>query len=296
MSTPGNPRRDYPSTYVVQDRSNEEELTRLRFQDQMLTASMGGVLSEQPDPSSIQRMLDVGCGPGAWLLEAAKTYPTMSLLAGVDISRKMIEYASNQAQEQQVSDRVEFRTMDALRMLEFPAEYFHLVNQRLGMSYLRTWDWPKLLQEFVRVTKPGGIVRLTESDVIIESNSPALMRANEVFLNSLSQAGHLFTPDRLGIINSLASLLNQQGLQNVQTHDHTLEYRAGTPEWQFFFEDMKRIMQTFAPFARKWSPRPEEQEPLTQEMLVQQALNEMRSPDFVATWHLRTCWGTRPLR
>ncbi len=33
MSTPTGPRREHSSTYVVQDRSNEEELTRLHIQD-----------------------------------------------------------------------------------------------------------------------------------------------------------------------------------------------------------------------------------------------------------------------
>ncbi len=137
MSTPMNPRRDHSSTYFVQDRSNKEELSRLQIQDQMVTTSMGGVLPEQPDPTIFQRVLDVGCGTGGWLIEAAKTYSTMSLLVGVDVSERMIEYAQAQAEAQQVSDRVQFRTMDALRMLEFPTEYFHLVNQRFGASYLR---------------------------------------------------------------------------------------------------------------------------------------------------------------
>jgi hypothetical protein len=43
------PRREHPSTYPVQDRSNEEELVRLHIQDQMLTTSMGGPLPEQKD-------------------------------------------------------------------------------------------------------------------------------------------------------------------------------------------------------------------------------------------------------
>ncbi len=33
MTTPTGLRREHPSTYVVQDRSNEEELTRLHIQD-----------------------------------------------------------------------------------------------------------------------------------------------------------------------------------------------------------------------------------------------------------------------
>ncbi len=288
MSIQENPRQEHPSTYVVQDRSNEEELIRLNFQDQMLTSGMGGVLPEQPDPASFKRVLDVACGTGSWLIEAAKTHPTMTLLIGADVSKRMIEYASSQAEEQGVSDRVEFHTMDALRMLEFPQGYFDLVNQRLGMSYLRTWDWPKLMREFSRVTRRGGTVRLTESDVIIDSTSPALMRSNEAFLNSLIQAGHLFTPDRLGIVNELPSLLGRHGLKNVQTRSYTLEYRAGTPEWRSFFEDMKRIMHTFAPFARKLGNQPEDPE-----TLAQQALEEMQRPDFVARWTLVTVWGVR---
>jgi ubiquinone/menaquinone biosynthesis C-methylase UbiE len=274
---------------VVQDRSNEEELIRLNVQDHMLTSSMGGVLREQPDPQALRRILDVACGTGAWLLETAKTCPQAALLIGADISTRMVAYASAQARQQGMHERVEFHTMDALRMLEFPHGYFDLVNQRLGMSYLRTWDWPKLLQELLRVTRRGGTIRLTESDVIIESTSPALMRSNEVFLRSLIQAGHLFTPDRLGVVNALPSLLRRYGLKHVQTHTHLLEYRNGTPQWQSFYEDMKRIMQTFAPFARKLGTVPEGSEDL-----AQQAIEQMQHPDFVATWRLMTVWGTRP--
>ena len=134
MSTqpdPTNPRREHASTYFVQDRSNQEELSRLQVQDQMLTRGMGGVLPEQPDPTIFHRVLDVGCGTGNWLIEAARTYPTMSLLIGIDISNKMVEIAREQAKAQQVNDRVEFHVMDALRALEFSDNYFDLVNLRL---------------------------------------------------------------------------------------------------------------------------------------------------------------------
>lgn len=53
------------STYFVYDpRRKEEELRRLTFQDQLITAAMGGVLSEQPDPTVFHQVLDIGCGPG----------------------------------------------------------------------------------------------------------------------------------------------------------------------------------------------------------------------------------------
>src|SRR5262249_30880903 len=102
-------RQEHPSTYFVQDRSNVDEMTRLRIQDQMVTAGMGGVLSEQDDPARFQSVLDVGCGTGDWLIEVAKQYPTIRRLVGVDISAKMVEYARGQATEQGVDDRVEFQ-------------------------------------------------------------------------------------------------------------------------------------------------------------------------------------------
>ncbi len=286
MSNPTDPRREHPSTYFVQDRSNEEELTRLQIQDQMLTAGMGGVLPEQPDPAIFQRVLDVGCGTGGWLIEAAKTCPSMSLLIGVDASERMVEYARAQAEAQQVSDRVQFRAMDALRMLEFSTNYFDLVNQRIGASYLRTWDWPKLLQEFQRVTRPGGVVRVTEGNIIVQSTSSALTRLYELALDAFYRAGHFFIPESNGVTSELARLLHQYEFQNVQTRIYTLEYRAGTAVGQRFYEDMRHSFRTALPFFRKWSHVPEDYE-----TLYQQALNEMQQPDFVAAWSLLTAWG-----
>jgi tRNA G46 methylase TrmB len=90
MSSSPDPRREHPSTYVVHDRSNQEELIRLQVQGQMFTASMGGVLPEQPDPTIFHRILDGGCGTGEWLIEAAQTYPSLILGIGIDASIDII--------------------------------------------------------------------------------------------------------------------------------------------------------------------------------------------------------------
>lgn len=287
MPIPSGPRREQPSTYFVQDRSNKEELMRLHLQDQMLTADMGGVLPEQPDPTIFLRVLDVGCGTGGWLIEAAKTYPTMSVLVGVDVSQRFVEYARAQAEAQGVSDRVQFCTMDALRMLEFPHNYFDLVNHRLGIGYLRTWDWPNLLREYRRITQHSGIIRITESNVP-ESNSAALTCLTDLFVRALSQAGHMFVPDnRNGLIDELVPLCERHSIGNVQKQLHTLEYRAGTAEGQVFIQDLQYLFRTLLPFLRKWSRVPDDYEEI-----YQQALDEMQHPDFVTTWKLLTVWGT----
>src|SRR5215813_4845211 len=104
---------DQPNTYFVYDHHNKDELRRLTIQDQMITEVMGGLLSEQTDPSVFHSVLDIGCGSGVWMIEAAKQYPEM-YLTGIDISHRMVEYACQQARANKVNDQVEFRIMDAL--------------------------------------------------------------------------------------------------------------------------------------------------------------------------------------
>src|SRR5262249_20230461 len=106
------PDPDNSNTYTVQDRFSQENLERLLIHNRMFTSAMGGVLPEQPDPARISSVLDIGCGPGGWLIEVAKAYPHLSLLVGVDISEKMIDYARAQAQELQLDGRVAFHQMD----------------------------------------------------------------------------------------------------------------------------------------------------------------------------------------
>ncbi len=289
MADPIN-RKEHPSTYFVQDRSNEAEFNRLKVQDQMINASMGGPLAEQPDPTIFRRILDVGCGTGGWLIEMAKLCPDATLLIGVDISERMITYARAEAEAQQVSDRVEFHTMDALRMLEFPNNYFDLVNQRFGNSYLRTWDWPKLLQEYQRVARPGGVIRITESDIGTESNSPALNSLTQLFLDAFYHAGHLFRPASKGVTGDLAHLLSQHGVQNVQTRTYALEYRPGTLAGEQYIENIK-LSETLLPFIRKWTQVPENYAELRR-----QTLDEVQRPDFVATMKVVTAWGTKGRR
>jgi len=278
---------EHPSAYFIEDRSSADDLIRLQIQDQMLTEAMGGVLPEQADPTIFQRILDVGCGAGGWLIETARAYPTMSLLVGVDASSTMVKYARGQATIHQLDERVEFHVMDALRMLEFSDRFFDLVNQRAGVSYLRTWEWPKLLQEYKRVIRSGGIVRISEGEWTPECTSPALSSLFDLLLQAFFLAGHSFAPERNGVTSTLEHLLRLHGFQQVQSRLVTHEYHAGTKEGQRFFEDMKLTFRMILPFLRRWMRVPDDYE-----QWYQQALEEMQRPDFVARGNLLTVWGT----
>lgn len=288
-ATPPAFRQEHPSTYFVSDQSNQEELTRLTIQDHLLTSVMGGVLAEQPDPQTFRRVLDVGCSTGSWLIELARLSPSIPTLVGVDISSKMLDYARVQATEQQVGDRVEFHVMDALRMLEFPTGFFDLVNLRLGVGFLRKWDWPKLIEEFKRISINGGIIRITEGDIAPQNNSPALTRLFDLQIEALYNAGNLFEAGQRGIIDDLWNLLERAGLEQLQMRSWTGEYQAGSLLAQHVIEDMQRLFRTMIPFLRKWTRVPENYNELYQQML-----DEINRPDFTTEGRLITVWGKAP--
>jgi ubiquinone/menaquinone biosynthesis C-methylase UbiE len=208
-------------------------------------------------------------------------------LVGIDISDRMINYARARANAEHVADRVSFHVMDALSSLEFPAASFDLVNLRMGGSFVRTWEWPRLISEFQRVTRPGGVVRITEAAVAENDCSPALTRLNQVLRQAFYRAGNFFKPQNDGLTCELPAMLTRYGLQNVQTRLHELVYRAGTSEGQQFAEDMQHLYRTLRPFLQKWTRIPDDYD-----AIYDQAVIEMQQPDFVATWRFLTAWGS----
>jgi ubiquinone/menaquinone biosynthesis C-methylase UbiE len=282
-----NPRgKDNPSQYVIEDRNNEAEMVRLMIQDQTATAGMGGPLAEQADPARLHRVLDIGCGPGGWALEAAALYPQMEVV-GIDISWRMIEYARAQARARQLADRVTFVVMDALGPLDFADGSFDLVNLRFGLSFLLVKDWPRVLTEFLRVTRAGGIIRITDGDMW-RTSSPACNRIAQMTLCALYRSGHSLTPEHGGVTSELDRLLAEARCEQVQSKDYTFELAAGTVGAQYFYQDMMYGFQTGKPFLQKTGCAPEDYD-----AICEQALLEMQQPDFRVTWPLLTVWGTK---
>jgi ubiquinone/menaquinone biosynthesis C-methylase UbiE len=292
MPDPRNSRekkQELANTYFVQDRSNKEELIRLDEQDRLMTTLMGGLLPEQEDVGNLRSVLDVGCGAGGWLIDLARTYPDISTLVGVDISERTITFARRQAEAAQVNERVTFQVGDALRTLAFPADSFDLVHQRLGWSFVRTWEWPQLLSEYLRVCRPGGIIHITETALLPETNnSPALKRLVELLLEAFYRAGHFFTLEGEGVTRHLADVMSRYGIAQVQTKVYALAYHTDPEMLRAYAENLQRLFRTAQPFINKWIKLPPDYQDLYQQMVV-----ETQRPDFVATQMLTTAWGSK---
>src|SRR5438094_299726 len=106
------------------------EIARLINLDRMTTTAMGGVFAGLPetDLPQLHNVLDLGCGPGSWVLDVAFAYPGCEV-AGVDICQTMIEYAWARAHTQLLSN-ASFGVMDITQPLDFSDNTFDLVSAR----------------------------------------------------------------------------------------------------------------------------------------------------------------------
>ncbi len=281
--------RKAENAYII-DPETEAEMARLMRQDQLLTRGMGGVFPEKPDLSNVQRVLDVACGPGGWVLEVAYNYSDIEVV-GIDISERMITYANVQAGAQQ-RENASFRVMDALKPLDFPAGYFDLVNARLVAAFMRKEQWPQFLAGCLRVLRPGGILRVTEFEWG-SSNKPNFEEACHKVHLAMSRLGYTFSATGLhyGVIPVVPSLIRQAGLQGVSKLAHVVEYSAGTEEHESFYFDYTVGLPLIEPLLLKAQVTTSEE----WHDLYLKALAEMGDEDFCAIWTLLTVWGTKPV-
>jgi arsenite methyltransferase len=103
-------------------------------------------------------VLDVGCGAGATPVYLAKRHGCR--VVGVDILPRMIERADEMARREGVADRTEFRVADA-QHLPFDDGVFDAVITESVTAFPE--DKQRAMNEYARVTRPGGYVGLNES-------------------------------------------------------------------------------------------------------------------------------------
>lgn len=273
------------NTYVM-DAESAAETARLMNQDRVMTREMGGVFPEHPDLSNAHDILDIGCGPGGWVLDVAYEYPKIQV-EGIDASQTAIRYASAQAKVQGI-DNASFRVMDALKPFEFPDNSFDLVNARFIMGFMPTTAWPGFLQECMRILRSGGIMRLTETEYGATTSSN-VNDLGSLTAQLLKRIGYSFSPDgkSMGIAPVMAPMLRKAGFQDVKMMPHVMDASVGTEAYGAWADNIKVTFQMIQPIMVKMGVISQEE----MGQLYQNAIIDMLSDDFCAIVFSLTVWG-----
>lgn len=275
----------------VMGSENAAEMARLINQDLLITRSMGGPFPywTEAELSTISNLLDIACGPGGWALEAARAYPKMHI-TGVDISQTMIRYADALADSRGYGN-IQFGIMDVTKTLDFPDNSFDFVNARLLAGFMAKTDWPQLLQECMRVLRPGGIICLTEWEVTI-TNSPAGEKLYGILMNAGMVTNRTFSPDgrHNGITPMLGRFLKETGYTHINQRAFAVDFSSGTEAHGGYAENWMVGFDILRPFINKVEKMSDEDYTL----LHQQMVAEMFADNFCGVAYHLSAWGQKP--
>ncbi len=265
------------NTYVFNPES-PTEMARLINQDRMLTQSMGGPFSGISTTSSLRTILDLGCGPGGWVLDAATALP-QAQVKGVDVSRIMVDYANASAQTQQLPN-ASFEVMDISDPFTFADAEFNLVNARALFGVLKRETWPAFLKECGRVLRPSGFLRLTEPLDVGQTSSAAVNRIGALCMQATTRAGYGFAPDGtfFGVTHLMTHWLQEHGYQHIRRLANTLDFSAHADNWANQYHNIEFLHYQLKPLIVKQGLITE----VAFDRLQQQAMADMQREDFFA--------------
>lgn len=145
------------------------------------------------------QVLEVGCGPGYFTQELAKTH---AKITAIDISPDLLEVAQKKVN----SSDVRFKVENAYD-LTFADNSFDLV---LGSSVLHHLELDEALKQFYRVLKPGGRIFFTEPNLL---NPHIFLIMKVPFIRKLA----CIAPDEMAFLRwPLREKLRATGFQGIK--------------------------------------------------------------------------------
>ncbi len=200
--------RTEPEPPVYTLGSDPEEQARLERQAEELREYTEALLDRVPAAAGAQAV-DLGCGPRGALEVLSQRVGPAGRVVGLDVEPAHVELARQLVRERKL-DNVLVSQGDARRS-GLPPDSFDLVHARL---VLVTIPEPEaVMEEMVRLTKPGGWIVSLEADAeisILEPPDPAWERLQEIFKATWSADGAEFRMGRL-----MPGLFRRAGLVQI---------------------------------------------------------------------------------
>ncbi|KAG2022934.1 hypothetical protein CC2G_000646 [Coprinopsis cinerea AmutBmut pab1-1] len=191
-----NEKAPYPLSY-------DKHVLEMEALDNRLTQHLRGSSSFVNFDESPARVLDLGCGTGTWVVDAAKEWPNAEFvgfdLVNVQVPLKLLDPS--------IAKRITWRHGNFLTTkLPFEDDEFDFVHIRSISKGVPESKWDVLFEEINRVLLPGGAVEIVEEDLIF----PVLPRWFTGALRSRSRRP------------STPTDINGNPVADIPPHDHAL--------------------------------------------------------------------------
>ena len=174
-------------------------------------------------------VLEVGCGTANDVLLMAKEVGQNGQVIAIDSSRKMIDKAKRRINVQ----NIQYVQMNA-ECLEYPNNYFSSVHaDRLLVSHA---NYDAIFREMLRVTKPYGVISITD----VDAESIVITPDSDITRIVLKQILSSFVNPAMG--RNLTTLFGLHQLSFIETRVNLLTIKNFTTLRKIF--DFGKILQS----------------------------------------------------
>ncbi|KAJ6587489.1 S-adenosyl-L-methionine-dependent methyltransferase [Mycena vulgaris] len=156
------------------------ELQRLDEMHGAISAYFGGQLCLAPlAEERPRRIIDLGCGSGAWAIQAANQFPEAEVIA-VDIFP---------LPNRTIPSNMQFQRVDLTEALTFEPGTFDIVHSRFVMVHVP--NGKDAIERAARLVRPGGLLLMEDMDInrLAETGGPAVHKAASTILEFLRVRG-----------------------------------------------------------------------------------------------------------
>ncbi|KAJ7224545.1 S-adenosyl-L-methionine-dependent methyltransferase [Mycena pura] len=157
-----------------------EELQRLDEIHAAISRYFGGQLCLAPmAATSPSKILDLGCGSGAWAIQAATQFPEAEVHA-LDISP---------LPDRILPSNIHFHLADLSQELNFEPETFDIVHSRFVMCHVL--NGKEVIERVARLVRPGGLLLMEDMDIsnLVTTGGPAVAQVVSILMQLMRARG-----------------------------------------------------------------------------------------------------------
>lgn len=266
--------------------NDETELDRLDLMHQMLRITMRNQLYFAPIGDRVGKILDVGTGTGIWAIEMGDEFPDSEII-GTDLSA---------TQPSWVPPNVKFEIDDAEEPWTFPEEFDFVHLRYLAAAIV---DWPLLVRQTFRHTKPGGWAEFQDFDPSYYSEDGSLKPEMDVakFIKTFMDAAQSFGRDsKPG--PKIEAWMKEAGFENVVHEKFRLpigpwpkdKHLKSIGAWNLVQLEDGLEAFTLRLFTQHLGWKPEEVQ-----VMLSKVRKDLRNPMIHAQYDFHVIYGRKPM-